>query len=262
MKFHILGKTRELYYYFGVDAGDENQLSEILKNGYNVYIEGHFNANGYGGFTGDFDNLWRINLKYLTAKGFTITDYSLSSKKDISKSILRQIGYTKGRPEDRSYYAEILDFNIYLPLPTAAGSPVMAQPDNTFGGIDFRSLPIVNQAVNSISLNTRPLSSADFTVVNLSQERRGIERLISSGVSPSAERIKDYLQASCAKGEMEKDRDALINYISAILRQEEEKCRHAEVLLKDILIILEANSSSAELSRIFLGKPVNAPALN
>lgn len=261
LKFHILGKTRELYYYFGVDAGNENQLPGILKNGYNVYIERHFNANGYGGFTGDFNNLWRINLKYLAAKGFTITDYSLSLKEDISKSALHQIGYTQGHsPEDRSYYAGILDFNIYLPAPAVAGSPVMSQPDNAIGGIDFRSLPIVSQAVNNIILNTSHLSFANLTAMNLSQERQGIERLISSGISPSAERIKDYLQASCAKGEIEKDRDTLINYISAILRQEEEKCRHSETLLKDILIILEANSSSAELSRIFLGKPFNTPA--
>lgn len=262
LKFRILGKIRELYYYSGVDAGDENKLPEILKNGYNVYIEKHFNANGYGGFTGDFNNLWRINLKYLAAKGFTITDYSLSLKEDISKSALHQIGYTQGHsPEDRSYYAGILDFNIYLPAPAVAGSPIMPQPDNALGGIDFRSLPIVSQAVNNISLNISHLSFANLTAMNLSQERQGIERLISSGISPSAERIKDYLQASCAKGEIEKDRWTLINYISAILRQEEEKCRHSETLLKDILIILEANSSSAELSRIFLGKPFNTPGL-
>lgn len=263
LKFRILGKIRELYYYSGVDAGNENQLPEILKNGYNVYIERHFNANGYGGFTGDFNNLWRINLKYLAAKGFTITDYSLSLKEDISKSVLHQIGYTQGHsPEDRAYYAGILDFNIYLPAPAVAGSPVMPQPDNALGGIDFRSLPIVSQAVNNISLNTSHLSFANLTAMNLSQERQGIEGLISSGISPSAERVKDYLQASCAKGEIEKDRGTLINYILAILRQEEEKCRHSETLLKDILIILEASRSRAELNRAFLGKTVNVPALN
>jgi len=59
-----------------------------------------------------------------------------------------------------------------------------------------------------------------------------------------------------AKGEIEKDIEKVSNCILGILRQEEEKCCYAKTMLRDILIVLESSRSGAELSKIFLGKPL------
>jgi len=124
------------------------------------------------------------------------------------------------------------------------------------GGIDFRALPIVTQAIGNLGANINRSSLNRLSSVNLNQEWLEIERMVSSGITPSAERIKEYIQASCAKGEAGQDVDKIINCISDILRQEEERCCSTDATLRDILVVLEASRSSTELSQIFLGKTI------
>jgi hypothetical protein len=131
------------------------------------------------------------------------------------------------------------------------------------GGIDFRALPIVTQAIGNIraSLGTVPLARqgsylAGTVPVDLAKEWSEIERMVNAGITPSAERIKEYVQASCAKGQADQDVDKVINCISDILRQEEERCCSTDATLRDILVVLEASRSGAELSQVFLGKTI------
>ena len=148
----------------------------------------------------------------------------------------------------------------------ASGSSVMqdqsqqrlsAQLSNQgMGGIDFRSLPIVTQARTNLSVNISSNLMNRLTSVNLRQEWSDIERLVNSGIAPSAERIKDYLQASCSQGSAERDLDKVMQCISNILRLEEERCCSTEATLRDILVVLEASRSSAELNQVFLGKTI------
>jgi len=124
------------------------------------------------------------------------------------------------------------------------------------GGIDFRSLPIVTQAIGNLSAGVNHSSMNRLASVNLPQEWSEIERMVNAGITPSAERIKEYVQASCAKGETDRDLDKIISCISDILRQEEERCCQTEATLRDILVVLEASRSSTELSQVFLGKAI------
>ena len=96
-----------------------------------------------------------------------------------------------------------------------------------------------------------------YSSVDLNEEWVQIERMVQGGLTPSAERIKEYLQASCVKGNTgTNDTDKVILCISDILRSDEETCSRTDPGLMDILVVLEASRSSQELKQIFLGSPV------
>lgn len=136
-----------------------------------------------------------------------------------------------------------------------SSSPSIPQPIENLAGIDFRTLPIVIQAMSNLSVASRlPLASLDN--INLDKELADIQRMVDVGITPSAERLKEYMQAACAQGVAEKDTDKVIACISDILRLEEERCCVTEPVIRDILVVLEAGSSSAELNQVFLGKTI------
>ncbi|OGX23634.1 MAG: hypothetical protein A3J51_06870 [Omnitrophica WOR_2 bacterium RIFCSPHIGHO2_02_FULL_45_21] len=149
----------------------------------------------------------------------------------------------------------------------AASSPLTNSPAKTesskqeeavrsLGGIDFRSLPIVAQAVTNLSgmFRDSPLRGLSLLQVNLAGEWQEIGRMVSSGITPSSERIKEYIQTSCAQDNITQDRNKILLCISDILRQEEERSDHTEDTLRDILVVLESMSSGQELGQVFLGK--------
>ncbi|MDO8663009.1 MAG: hypothetical protein Q7K98_07325 [Candidatus Omnitrophota bacterium] len=126
------------------------------------------------------------------------------------------------------------------------------------GGIDFRALPIVTEAVSNLRSSLgdsflRTNSSGIYRKLSPADEWQEIERMASSGITPSPERMKEYLQASCAKGDIPQDKDKVILCIADILRGEEETCFATDPTLRDILVVLEASGSSTELNKIFLG---------
>jgi hypothetical protein len=122
-----------------------------------------------------------------------------------------------------------------------------------FGGIDFRSLPIVTQAVGNLNANISSSSINRLSNLNLNSEWREIENLVNSGITPSAERIKEYVQASCYRGSVDRDIDKVISCISDILRLEEEHYSPTEPTLKDILVVLDSANSVQQLRAIFIG---------
>jgi predicted nucleic acid-binding Zn-ribbon protein len=176
--------------------------------------------------------------------------------------------YSMSTPQDElpvgaKYYGKgpqkTLELLKKYPIPDqgrAVSSPLKMPIIETPGGIDFRFLPIVTEAIGNLSINTAKVSRLALSNVNLATELRQIENMLNAGIIPSTERIKEYLQASCLKGSSVQDVDKVLSCISGILRLEEERCCTTETELKDILIVLESSRSGAELSRIFLGKPL------
>lgn len=132
------------------------------------------------------------------------------------------------------------------PTPSRGSSPI--EENNGLGGIDFRTLPIVTTAINNLKAVNGKIPN-----LNLNSERQEIKRLVQSGISPSGERMKEYLQVSCYHGEILKDREQVISCISDILRQEEERYASTEPVLRDILVVLESGRSPQELKAIFTG---------
>jgi hypothetical protein len=133
--------------------------------------------------------------------------------------------------------------------PAQPSTPAAEKP---LGGIDFRSLPIVTQAIGNLCVNLSGATLQRLSNVNVDEELNQLQRMLNSGITPSTERIKEYIQASCAKNDFNKDK--IILYISDILRSEEDSCTSTEPGLRDILVVLESARSNAELQEVFLGK--------
>jgi hypothetical protein len=121
------------------------------------------------------------------------------------------------------------------------------------GGIDFRNLPIVTQAVGNLRANIGSSPVNRFNSINLNSEWREIENLVNSGITPSAERIKEYVQASCYKGSIDRNIDKVISCISDILRIEEERYSPTDPTLKDILVVLDSANSVQQLKAVLIG---------
>ena len=168
----------------------------------------------------------------------------------------------KPRIENLKSFTQIISSPV---IEDQGQSPFLAQTSSSTipqsdikGGIDFRALPIVTQAMGNLraSLGTvflkhSAMALAETVPINLDKEWLEIERVDSAGIRPSTQRIKEYIQASCVKGDI--DVDKVLNCISEVLRQEEESCSQTDNTLRDILVVLEASRSNQELKEVFVG---------
>jgi signal transduction histidine kinase len=130
--------------------------------------------------------------------------------------------------------------------------PSMPQRSSAKGGIDFRTLPIVTESIIHLKSTIGNVPLASFRNLNLSREISDIERMLNSDITPSSERIKEYIQASCVKGAKREDLEKVLVCIADILRKQEEDCCSTDPILKDILVVLEVTSTPQELKEIFL----------
>jgi hypothetical protein len=149
--------------------------------------------------------------------------------------------------------------NVDYPVkPAAEASVFTEQPKGNDskknpGGIDFRHLPIVTQSLGNLKASIRAMPQAGLERINLAQEWSDIERLVNSGITPSAERLKDYLAASCFSGNLNSDMEKIVACISDILRTEESTCQPTDPALKDILVVLGSGRSGEEIEEVFTG---------
>lgn len=174
---------------------------------------------------------------------------------DIKSLILDLISGKKAWPEVETYLAVLSNRG-----PQSASSPIENRKQNvenpaldTKGGIDFRFLPIVTQSMDSLKANIRGMPQSSLQRINLIQEWSDIERLVNSGITPSGERLKEYLAASCFKDNLDNDMEKITFCISNILRSEEETCSSTDPMLKDILVALGSGRSEEELKVVFSG---------
>ncbi len=121
------------------------------------------------------------------------------------------------------------------------------------GGIDFRQLPIVRKAIGNLKANLGSSAMEKLNSMNLDTEWQEIENLVNQGAIPQAERLKSYIQASCLKGNADKDIDKVISCIADILRIEEDFYIPTEPMLLDILVAVESVNSVQQLKAAFIG---------
>ena len=115
------------------------------------------------------------------------------------------------------------------------------------GGIDFRALPIVTQPMTgsgSSPINPDTLKTAN---INLDQEWRQIQDMLNAGITPSIERIKEYIKVSCKSNDCQARLDWVLSGIADMLRLEEERSTITEAALKQVLVLLESNSSAVQI---------------
>ncbi|MEW6171275.1 MAG: ATP-binding protein, partial [Candidatus Omnitrophota bacterium] len=129
------------------------------------------------------------------------------------------------------------------------------------GGVDLRKMEIKmessqehknirTQKYQSTSASAHQFADNEPRITNnsLSGEWQQIENMIQSGIIPSTERIKEYLQSCSQKQDFDKEIDKVISCIAEILRLEEEKALPTEKELKEILMLLESNQSDNQIN--------------
>jgi hypothetical protein len=62
--------------------------------------------------------------------------------------------------------------------------------------------------------------------------------------------LKEYLFASCFRGNYDNDAEKMVYCIAEVLRMEEQSCSATDPALKDILVVL-GSGRSAELKLVF-----------
>ncbi|MBI4706829.1 MAG: hypothetical protein HY761_02765 [Candidatus Omnitrophica bacterium] len=126
-----------------------------------------------------------------------------------------------------------------------------SQASSVVGGIDFRNLPIVTQAITNLKLSSSSaMSMVKLQDINLNQELGDIQKTVEAGIVPSTDRIKEYVARSCLKGNL--DAQKVVSCIANMLRLEEEHCVSTDPMLRDILVVLESNRSLESLRAIFV----------
>ena len=146
-----------------------------------------------------------------------------------------------------------IDASTSLSIDSRTGEP---------GGIDFRTLPVVTQPalINNPFLRDSPLPVFDNSLrpstslgtpfgrrgqslpnINLDTEWQQIQKMLNAGITPSTERIKEYVQACSQSANINEEIDKVLSCIADILRLEEESCLPTEAGLKELLVSLESS---------------------
>ena len=133
------------------------------------------------------------------------------------------------------------------------------------GGIDLRALPIITQPMPVPSLGTVPVVFRDSplgvtskelgrgqslsagTVPVNDKEWQQIENMLNAGITPSVQRIKEYLAACCEKSDFNQQVDKVLSCIADILRMEEDSCCLTDSALRELLILLESGKPVQEI---------------
>ena len=115
------------------------------------------------------------------------------------------------------------------------------------GGIDLRFLPIATMSLDNLKAGIKIMPPASLQRMDLTREWSDIVRLVSSGITPSTERLKEYFAASCFKGNFDNDAGKIISCIANILRMEEENCSLTDPGLKDILVVSGSGRSGKDI---------------
>ena len=82
---------------------------------------------------------------------------------------------------------------------------------------------------------------------NLPTEWGSIENMVDGGITPSCQRLKEYLQASCTTEECKSRVEQVLICIADILRLEEEKVCRTDPVLRQLLVLLESDISGEQL---------------
>lgn len=131
-------------------------------------------------------------------------------------------------------------------------------PENA-GGIDFRGLPIVVQpgrtlAGENIAAQKNIIPGVSFVLAD--KEWQEIEGMLNAGITPSSERIRDYL-IKCSNENFNMRAEMIIACIADILREEEARCCKTEIPLKNMLVLLESGNDAQRTKAALVNIKVN-----
>lgn len=128
-------------------------------------------------------------------------------------------------------------------------SPAVHRLKEAPGGIDFRAVPIITNPVSATQMIV-PNLNLKASSINLDKEWTQIQALVNSGIIPSCQRIKDYLQASCSSDDSSQRMEKMLTCIADMLRLEEEQVVNTSPDLKQLIALLESDKPKGELQLV------------
>jgi hypothetical protein len=140
---------------------------------------------------------------------------------------------------------------VSAPAPTAGDTDKSVAAPADAGGINFTALPAVIQPApgspSSLAPHPSLLSERVASLPSLDSEWQQIQRMLSGGIIPSNQRLKEYLMRVCTNENCQQELDKVLSCIADILRMEEERCCDTETSLRQMLILLEQDKPAQEL---------------
>jgi hypothetical protein len=149
------------------------------------------------------------------------------------------------RGEEGSVVAVFEAKGIQPNLPWIEDEVISSSP---VGGIDFRAMPAATLQVSSSPLGNAP--AMPLTSINLDESLGQIKNMLNSGIIPSSERIREYLQSCCGGRDMEQDINKILACIANILRLQEDRAINTDVSLKEMLALLESDRPANEMQLV------------
>ncbi|MDO9572547.1 MAG: hypothetical protein Q7J37_01530 [Candidatus Omnitrophota bacterium] len=267
------------YIYINPDFRSENYAKVILDAILDKLQDQSFTGRQFTFVTTYVQNPLIVN--YLLGKGFILNPYPMpteqslmtkatlsksrqiegkislfiedETKRDAFKNTLGNEGFEiVDKPIEGETYTVMINAKYTLYFEEKSGetqansaSPVYNEEQKT-GGIDFRALPIASQPVlinQKVNVSIIPL----IPLAELNSEWLRIENMLASGITPSSERIKEYLQSCSQKQDFNQDIDKVLSCIADIFRFEEERVADTDASLKAMLMLLESDKPVAQM---------------
>ena len=193
-----------------------------------------------------------INYQDLLRHNFTYADViKIISWLEFEKDRLEKVGKDPHSPEHlvkamNLFGEKIISLNdiIHGSSVQSAGSALQHKTDGDVGGISFRpqDMRIKYEPMGSLQgLNFKlpTLSYNDLKQMNLALEAKQIKQMIAGGMTPSGERIKEFLAACCQKQQLSDYQGEVAVWLVEACRLDEQQARDSSPELKEAIVILE-----------------------
>jgi aspartate/methionine/tyrosine aminotransferase len=122
----------------------------------------------------------------------------------------------------------------------ASSSPVL---NKDLGGIDFRAIPMLTQPMGNLSgiIPSLPqLSSSPAQNIDLQAELGQIQKMLAAGITPSGERLKEFVAACYQRGELKQWLDGIVMCLAELCKLEEANVEETPKEVKELLLIVDS----------------------
>jgi hypothetical protein len=109
------------------------------------------------------------------------------------------------------------------------------------GGIDFRMIPMITQPMGTLSgLSVSLPKLSNVESINLDEELNQIRKMLAAGITPSGERLKEYVAACYQKGELKAYVDGIVGCLVDICKLEEQNVEQTPNAVKELLLVMDS----------------------
>ncbi|MDO8747575.1 MAG: hypothetical protein Q7J72_00445, partial [Candidatus Omnitrophota bacterium] len=133
-------------------------------------------------------------------------------------------------------------------------------PAKVLGGIDFRQMNMLIQpqgsfASSSLDFSLPALSKAEIESFDLDTELAAIQKLASSGIAPSDERLKEYLAVCFARERTGREIDNLKLCLLDVFEQQQLEAKETPDGYKEVLVIADTRGYVLKEGRLATSRP-------